>query len=174
MTKGRTVDHRTPLPKRELGPYPLSEDGIASLLARYDFGDSCLRRIILDQEWGPQRSPRAVRLVIDARVVSDDYRWEPVCLDLHDVRQLRIDEVAGTSWVLFSAPQFTHFDGLLQVDLCAERFGHEHPANSKEVFEGAHLVFEAASGYWSALKWWEQSGYAAVAGAAGDGSGGEK
>ncbi|MEU8837323.1 hypothetical protein, partial [Streptomyces sp900116325] len=81
---------------------------------------------------------------------------------------------AGTSWVLFSAPQFTHFDGLLQVDLCSERFGHEHPANTKDVFEGSHLVFEAASGYWSALTWWDQSGYAAVTGAAGDGSGGQK
>ncbi|WP_369199143.1 hypothetical protein [Streptomyces djakartensis] len=96
--------------------------------------------------------------------MSDDYRWEPVCLDLHDVRQLRIDESAGASWVLFSAPQFTHFNGRLQVDLCAERFDHERPADSEEVFDGANLVFEAASGSWSALKWWDQSGATTASG----------
>ncbi|MGW2248868.1 hypothetical protein ACWCXH_01505 [Kitasatospora sp. NPDC001660] len=161
------MDNRPPLPKRALGPYPLDEAGTAALLARYDFGDSCVRRVLVDQEYGPRHAPRVVRLVIDARVVSDDHRWEPVCLDLHDVRQFRVDELVGTSWVLLDQPQFTRFDGLLQVDLCAERFGNEHPANAKDVFDGSHLVFEAASGHWSALEWWEPSGYAAVAGAPG-------
>ncbi|MFE7591261.1 hypothetical protein ACFU6K_17840 [Kitasatospora sp. NPDC057512] len=147
----------TPVPERKLGPYPLDEDGIASLLARYAFGDSCLRRVILDQEYGPRaRRGRVVQLVIDARVVSDELRWEPVCLDLVDVRRFRIDESVGFSWVLYDPPQFTHFDGLLQVDLCAERFDGPPPVSSEEVFEGSELVFAAAGGTWSALHPWAQ------------------
>jgi hypothetical protein len=135
----------------------LDEDGIASLLARYEFGDSCLRRVILDQEYGARAARgRVVRLLIDARVVSDALRWEPVCLDLVDVRRFRIDESVGFSWVLYDPPQFTHFDGLLQVDLCAERFDGPRPASSEEVFEGSELVFAAAGGTWSALHPWSQ------------------
>ncbi|MFE7589532.1 hypothetical protein ACFU6K_09030 [Kitasatospora sp. NPDC057512] len=145
------------VPERRLGPYPLDEDGIASLLTRYEFGDSCLRRVILDQEYGARAvRGRVVRLVIDARVVSDELRWEPVCLDLVDVRRFRIDESVGFSWVLYDPPQFTRFDGLLQVDLCAERFGALRPAGSEEVFEGSALVFEAAGGAWSVLQPWSR------------------
>ncbi|MFE6049219.1 hypothetical protein ACFQ6N_00500 [Kitasatospora sp. NPDC056446] len=147
----------TQVPERKLGPYPLDEDGIASLLTRYEFGDSCLRRVILDQEYGARAvRGRLVRLVIEARVAGDELRWEPVCLDLVDVRRFRIDESVGFSWVLYDPPQFTHFDGLVQVDLCAERFDGPGPASSKEVFEGSELVFEAAGGTWSALHPWGQ------------------
>jgi hypothetical protein len=153
------VDLRPPVPERRLGQHPLTEDGIAALLARYAFHDSCLRRVILDQEYGPQRRRgRAARLVIDARVVSENLRWEPVSLDLLDVRRFRIDENDrfASSWVLYDPPQFTHFDGLLQVDLCAERFGSLRPENAEEVFEGSQLVFAAASGSWSVLHPWDQ------------------
>ncbi|MEV0594087.1 hypothetical protein [Nonomuraea cavernae] len=144
-------------PERRLGPHPLTEDGIAALLARYEFGDSCLRRVILDQEYGPKATRgRVARLMIDARVVSEDFRWEPVLLELLDVRRFRIDESVGFAWVLYSPPQFTHFDGLLQVDLCAERFGSLRPENGEEVFEGSDLVFAAAGGTWSALHSWDQ------------------
>ncbi|MFJ9691869.1 hypothetical protein [Kitasatospora sp. NPDC101183] len=147
----------TPIPGRKLGPYPLNEGGIAALLARYEFGDSCLRRVVLDQEYGARAARgRAVRLVIDARVVSDGLRWEPVCLDLVDVQRFRIDESVGFSWVLYEAPLFTRFDGLLQVDLCAERFDGPRPASSGEVFEGSELVFAAAGGTWSALHPWSK------------------
>ncbi|AUY53021.1 hypothetical protein [Streptomyces sp. CB01881] len=149
------MEPTTAVPERRLGPYPLNEDGIASLLARYEFGDSCLRRVILDQEYGARAARgRLVRLVIDARVVSDELRWEPVCLDLVDVQRFRIDESVAFSWVLYDPPQFTHFDGLLQVDLCAERFGAGRPASAEEVFEGSELVFAAAGGTWSALQPW--------------------
>lgn len=153
------MDLRPPVPERRLGPHPLTEDGIAALLAHYAFHDSCLHRVILDQEYGPQaRRGRVARLVIDARVMSEDLRWEPVSLDLLDVRRFRIDEdeSVGSSWVLYDSPQFTHFDGLLQVDLCAERFGSLRPQNAKEVFEGSNLVFAAAGGTWSALHPWDQ------------------
>ncbi|WP_416875029.1 hypothetical protein [Kitasatospora sp. SC0581] len=151
------MEFTAPVPERRLGPYPLDEDGITSLLTRYGFGDSCLRRVILDQEYGARAvRGRAVRLVIDARVVSDDLRWEPVCLDLVDVRRFRIDESIGFSWVLYDPPQFTHFDGRLQVDLCSERFGALRPASSEEVFEGSALVFEATGGAWSVLQPWSR------------------
>ncbi|MGA5819775.1 hypothetical protein ACPC54_18180 [Kitasatospora sp. NPDC094028] len=149
------VDLRPPLPERVLGPYPLDEEGVAALLDRYAFGDGCLRRIVLDQEFGRQNRGRAVRLVIDARLAHEDLRWEPVCLDLVDVRQFRIDESVGFSWVLYDPPQFTRFDGRLQVDLCAERFGGLSPQNAKEVFDGSELVFSAAGGTWSALHRWD-------------------
>lgn len=150
------MEHDTPVPERTLGPYPLDEDGIASLLSRYAFGDSCLRRLILDQEYGARATRgRLARLVIDARVLDEELRWEPVCLDLVDVRRFRIDESIGFSWVLYDPPQFTHFDGRLQVDLCAERFDGPPPAGSAEVFAGSELVFEAAGGTWSALRPWD-------------------
>jgi hypothetical protein len=154
MTRS-TVDLR-PVPERKLGPHPLTGDGIAALLARYAFGDSCLRRVILDQEFGRQPRGRVVKLVIDARVVSENLRWEPVCLELLDVRRFRIDESAGFAGVLYDSPQFTHFDGLLQVDMCAERFGSLRPENLEEVFDGSDLVFAAADGTWSALHPWDR------------------
>ncbi|MFG2987513.1 hypothetical protein ACGFYQ_40980 [Streptomyces sp. NPDC048258] len=132
----------------------MTEDGIAALLARYEFGDSCVRRVMLDQEFGPQARGRVVRLVIDARVVDEGLRWEPVCLDLFGVERFRIDESGGFAWVLYDPPQFTRFDGVLQVDLCAERFGNLHPRNAQEAFEGSELVFAAAGGSWSALQPW--------------------
>ncbi|MGW6980967.1 hypothetical protein ACWGE1_16180 [Streptomyces sp. NPDC054932] len=88
--------------------------------------------------------------------MSEDLRWEPVSLDLFGVRSFRIDESSGFSWVLYDPPRFTHFDGLLQVDLCAERFGSLRPENTQEVFEGSDLVFAATGGTWSALHPWEQ------------------
>lgn len=81
-------------------------------------------------------------------------RWEPVCLDLIDVKRFRIDEVQGPAGVLFDPPQFTRFDGLMQVDLCAERFGSLRPSNRQEVFEGSECAFEAAEGTWSILEPW--------------------
>ncbi|WP_030722217.1 hypothetical protein [Streptomyces sp. NRRL F-2580] len=132
----------------------MTEDGIAALLARYEFGDSCVRRVMLDQEFGPQARGRVARLVIDARVMDEGLRWEPVCLDLFGVERFRIDESRGFAWALYDPPQFTRFDGLLQVDLCAERFGNPHPRNAQEVFEGSELVFAAADGSWSALQPW--------------------
>ncbi|GLV99063.1 hypothetical protein ACIP46_07190 [Streptomyces lavendulae] len=151
------MDPRPPTPDQRLGPHPLTEEGIAALLARYAFGDSCLRRVVLDQEYGPRAAGgRLARLVIDARVVSEDLRWEPVCLELHHVRRFRIDESAAFSWVLYDPPRFTRFDGLLQVDLCAERFGSLRPETASEVFEGSELVFESAGGTWSALRPWER------------------
>ncbi|MFF4600531.1 hypothetical protein [Amycolatopsis sp. NPDC001370] len=145
------------VPGRRLGPRPLTEDGVAALLDRYAFHDSVLRRVVLDQEFGRYATPpRAARLVIDAMVMSEDLRWEPVSLDLLGVRRFRIDESVTTTWVLYDPPQFTRFDGLLQVDLCAERFGNLHPENAEEVFEGSSLVFEVAGGTWSALNPWGQ------------------
>ncbi|WIX75377.1 hypothetical protein QRX50_28080 [Amycolatopsis carbonis] len=99
--------------------------------------------------------------MIDARVLSEGRRWEelrgePVSLDLLGVRRFRIDENIGGSWVLYDPPQFTRFDGLLQVDLCAERFGNLHPESAEEVFDGSALVFAAAGGTWSALHPWDQ------------------
>ncbi|WP_327305986.1 hypothetical protein OG730_22885 [Streptomyces sp. NBC_01298] len=93
--------------------------------------------------------------MIDARVVDEDLRWEPVRLDLFGVRLFRIDESRGFAWVLCDPPQFTRFDGRLQVGLCAERFDGPPPANEREVFEGSELVFAAAGGSWSALHPWE-------------------
>jgi hypothetical protein len=81
-------------------------------------------------------------------------RWEPVCLDLLDVKRFRIDESQGFAWVLYDPPQFTRFDGLLQVDLCAERFGGLRPRSGQEVFEGSELVFAAVDGTWSVLEPW--------------------
>ncbi|MEV7558960.1 hypothetical protein [Streptomyces sp. NPDC089795] len=147
------MDLSPPVPERRLGPYALDADGIAALLARYEFGDACVRRIGLDQEFGPQ-ARRLARLVIDARVVDDGLRWEPVCLDLVGVLHFRIDESRSFAWVLYDPPQFTFFDGLLQVDLCAERFGSLSPHDAKEVFEGSELVFSANGGTWSALQPW--------------------
>ncbi|MER7750762.1 hypothetical protein [Kitasatospora sp. NPDC097643] len=150
------MDSVPPPPARRLGPYELTDSGIAALLARYEFGDGCLRRVVLDQEYGPQTRGRVVRLVIEAARVTDEVlRWEPVCLDLFDVRQFRIDESVGFSWRLFDQPQFTRFDGRLQVDLCAERFGSLSPSSAAEVFEGSELVFEAAGGSWSVLHPWD-------------------
>ncbi|AWZ08854.1 MULTISPECIES: hypothetical protein [unclassified Streptomyces] len=151
------MDTRAPIPDRRSGPHALTGEGIAALLARYEFGDACLRRVVLDQEYGPRATRgRVARLVIDARVVGEGLRWEPVSLDLLDVRRFRIDESDGFSWVLYDPPQFTRFDGLLQVDLCAERFGSLCPENAEEVFEGSHLVFAATGGTWSALHPWER------------------
>ncbi|RKN06254.1 hypothetical protein D7319_22385 [Streptomyces radicis] len=133
----------------------MTDDGIAALLARYEFGDACVRRVLLDQEFGPRTRGRVVRLVIDARVVNEGLRWEPVCLDLYGVERFRVDESRGFAWVLDVPPRFTRFDGLLQVDLCAERFGGLRPGNAREVFEGSDLVFAATDGGWSALEPWE-------------------
>lgn len=151
------MDLRPATPERKLGPYALTDDGIAALLARYEFGDACLRRLILDQEYGPRAARgRVARIVIDARVPSEGLLWETVSLDLHDVRRFRVDESDGFSWVLYDPPQFTRFDGLLQVDLCAERFGSLRPESAEEVFEGSQLVFAAAGGTWSALHPWDE------------------
>jgi len=145
------------VPSRRLGPYALTDDGIAALLARYEFHDSGIRRVILDQEFGRKPRGRAVRLVIDARVPDEGLRWEPVCLDLVDVKRFRIDESQGSpAGVLFDPPQFTRFDGLMQVDLCAERFGSLRPSSGQEVFEGSELVFEAVEGTWSVLEPWPE------------------
>ena len=153
--KGSTVDLRAPVPSRRLGPYALTDDGIAALLERYEFHDSGIRRVIIDQDFGRKPRGRAVRLVIDAQVADEALRWEPVCLDLADVKRFRIDESQGApAGVLFDPPQFTRFDGLLQVDLCAERFGALRPSSAREVFEGSELVFEAAEGTWSVLELW--------------------
>lgn len=81
-------------------------------------------------------------------------RWEPVCLDLVDVKRFRIDEIHGPAGVLFDPPRFTRFDGLMQVDLCAERFGTLRPSNRQEAFEGSKWVFEAVEGTWSVLEPW--------------------
>ncbi|MCI4084885.1 hypothetical protein MRQ86_32175 [Streptomyces sp. MMS21 TC-5] len=56
--------------------------------------------------------------------------------------------------VLYDPPQFTRFDGLLQVDLCPERFGSLRPGSAREAFEGSELVFAATGGTWSALQPW--------------------
>ncbi|MFJ4188595.1 hypothetical protein [Kitasatospora sp. NPDC089509] len=149
------MDHRAPVPPRRLGPHPLTDDGIAALLARYEFHDAGLRRVVVDQEFGRKPRRPAVRLVIDARLSGEDEHWEPVCLDLADVTQYRIDEIGGSpAGILFDPPQFTRFDGLLQVDLCAERFGTLRPGSRQEVFEGSDLVFEATGGTWSVLEPW--------------------
>ncbi|GGT96769.1 hypothetical protein GCM10010272_47130 [Streptomyces lateritius] len=121
------MDLRPPVPARRLGPYVLTEDGIAALLARYEFGDSCVRRVVLDQEFGPQARGRVARLVIDARVMGEGLRWEPVCLDLFGVERFRIDESRGFAWALYDPPQFTRFDTLLQVDLCARALRQPAP-----------------------------------------------
>lgn len=142
------------VPARSFGPHALTDDGIAALLARYEFGDACVRRIVLDQEFGPRTRGRVARLVIDARVITEGLRWEPVCLDLVGVERFRIDESRGFAWALYDPPRFTRFDGLLQVDLCAERFGALHPRNAREAFEGSELVFAATGGSWSALQAW--------------------
>ncbi|MFC9815692.1 hypothetical protein ACFVJM_26900 [Streptomyces virginiae] len=148
------MDLSPPVPARRLGPHPLTEDGVAALLARYAFGDACVRRVVLDQEFGPKTRGRVARIVIDARVVDEDLRWEPVCLDLAGVERFRIDESRGFAWVLYDPPQFTRFDGLLQVDLCPERFGSLRPGDAREAFEGSELVFAATGGTWSALQPW--------------------
>ncbi len=150
------MDLGAPVPPRRLGPFALTDDGIAALLARYEFHDSGIRRVIVDQDFGPSPQRRAVRLVIDARVVDEALRWEPVCLDLVDVRRFRIDEsgAGAPAGVLFDPPQFTRFDGLMQVDLCAERFGSLRPSNGREVFEDSEWVFEAVEGTWSVLEAW--------------------
>ncbi|MFI8185269.1 hypothetical protein OG539_41980 [Actinacidiphila glaucinigra] len=96
-----------------------------------------------------------MRLVIDARVVDEALRWEPVCLDLIDVKRFRIDETQGApAGVLYHPPQFTRFDGLIQVDLCAERFGGLRPSSRQEVFEGSEWLFEAAEATWTVLEPW--------------------
>ncbi|MFE7412434.1 hypothetical protein [Streptomyces laurentii] len=133
----------------------MTDDGIAALLARYEFHDAGIRRVIIDQEFGREPRGRAVRLVIDAQVRDEGCRWEPVCLDLAGVRRFRIDESLGApAGVLFDAPRFTRFDGLMQVDLCAERFGSLRPRSGQEVFEGSEWVFEAVEGSWSVLEPW--------------------
>lgn len=149
------MDRGTRVPSRRLGPYALTDDGIAALLARYEFHDSGIRRVIVDQHFGRKPRGRAVRLVIDARVLDEGLRWEPVCLDLVDVKRFRIDESQGApAGVLYVPPQFTRFDGLVQVDLCAERFGSLRPSSGQEVFEGSEWVFEAVEGSWSVLEPW--------------------
>ena len=149
------MDLRAPVPSRRLGPYALTDDGIAALLARYEFHDSGIRRVIVDQDFGRRPRGRAVRLVIDALVVGEAQLWEPVCLDLVDVKRFRIDESQGSpAGVLYDPPQFTRFDGLMQVDLCAERFGSLRPRSGQEVFDGSELVFEAVEGTWSVLEPW--------------------
>lgn len=71
------------------------------------------------------------------------------------VKRFRIDESQGSpGGVLYDPPQFTRFDGLMQVDLCAERFGSLRPGSGQEVFEGSELVFEAVEGTWSVLEPW--------------------
>ncbi|OKK09939.1 hypothetical protein AMK16_33295 [Streptomyces sp. CB00455] len=132
----------------------MTDKGIAALLTRYEFHDSVVRRVIIDQHFGRKPRGRAVRLVIDARVVDEAMRWEPVCLDLVDVKRFRIDEIQGPAGVLFDPPRFTRFDGLMQIDLCAERFGSLRPSNRQEVFEGSEWVFEAVEGTWSVLEPW--------------------
>jgi hypothetical protein len=133
----------------------LTDDGIAALLARYEFHDSGIRRVIVDQDFGRKPRGRAVRLVIDARVVDEGLRWEPVCLDLVDVKRFRIDESQGApAGVLYERPQFTRFDGLMQVDLCAERFGGLRPSSRREACEGSEWFFEAVGGTWSVLEPW--------------------
>ncbi|WP_243744627.1 hypothetical protein [Streptomyces hainanensis] len=149
------MDLIAPVPSRRLGPYALTDDGIAALLARYEFHDSGIRRVIVDQDFGWKPRGRAVRLVIDARVVDEALRWEPVCLDLVDVKRFRIDESQGApAGVLYDPPRFTRFNGLMQVDLCAERFGRLRPTSGEEVFEGSEWVFEAVGGTWSVLESW--------------------
>ncbi|MFF7361927.1 hypothetical protein [Streptomyces sp. NPDC008125] len=112
-------------------------------------------RVIVDQDFGPKPRGRAVRLVIDARVLDEALRWEPIGLDLVDVRRFRIDESQeDPAGVLYDPPQFTRFNGLMQVDLGAERFGRLRPTNGQEVFEGSEWVFEAAGGTWSVLESW--------------------
>ncbi|BAU81117.1 hypothetical protein SLA_0162 [Streptomyces laurentii] len=149
------MDLRAPVPSRRLGPYALTDDGIAVLLAHYEFHDAGIRRVIIDQEFGWEPRGRVVRLVIDARVRDEGHRWEPVCLDLAGVRRFRIDESPGApAGVLVDAPRFTRFDGLIQVDLCAERFGSLRPRSGQEVFEGSEWVFEAVEGTWSVLEPW--------------------
>ncbi|MEU3076570.1 hypothetical protein [Streptomyces laurentii] len=133
----------------------MTDDGIAVLLAHYEFHDAGIRRVIIDQEFGWEPRGRVVRLVIDARVRDEGHRWEPVCLDLAGVRRFRIDESPGApAGVLVDAPRFTRFDGLIQVDLCAERFGSLRPRSGQEVFEGSEWVFEAVEGTWSVLEPW--------------------
>ncbi|MFE0642704.1 hypothetical protein ACFW2Y_13970 [Streptomyces sp. NPDC058877] len=133
----------------------MTAEGIAALLARYEFHDAGIRRVIVDQDFGREPRGRVVRLVIDARVVGEALRWEPVCLDLVDVKRFRIDESSGApAGVLYDPPQFTRFDGLMQVDLCAERFGGLPPRSRQEVFEDSEWVFEAAGGTWSVLEPW--------------------
>lgn len=148
------MDLRPSVPEPALGPYALDADGIAGLLARYEFGDACVRRVVLDQEFGPQSRGRIARLVIDARVKDEGLRWELVRLDLAGVEQFRIDESRSFAWVLNDPPRFTRFDGRLQVDLCAERFDGSLPRNAPEVLEGSPLVFSATNGTWSALQPW--------------------
>ncbi|MFH9795013.1 hypothetical protein [Streptomyces virginiae] len=114
------MDLRPPVPARRLGPHPLTEDGVAALLARYEFADACVRRVVLDQEFGPKTRGR----------------------------------VAASPGCSTPPPQFTRFDGLLQVDLCPERFGSLRPGNAREAFEGSELVFAATGGTWSALRPW--------------------
>jgi hypothetical protein len=143
----------TPVPPRTLGPHALTDDGIAALLARYEFHDSVVRQVTVDQDL--RRNPqRYVRLVIEAQLAAEPSRWEPVCLDLVDVRRYRIDESPGPAGVLFDPPQFTRFDGLLQVDLSAERFGGLHPSSADEALKGSWWAFEAAEGSWSVLEPW--------------------
>lgn len=60
----------------------------------------------------------------------------------------------GSCGVLYDPPQFTRFDGLVQVDLCAERFGDLPPSSGQEVFEGSEWVFGAVEGTWSVLGPW--------------------
>lgn len=98
---------RPPVPERSHGLYELNADGIAALLSRYEFGDACVRRVILDQEFGPRTRGRVARLVIDARVAEEGLQREPVCLDLVGVQHFRIDESRYFSWVLQDPPLFT-------------------------------------------------------------------
>ncbi|MFE3790073.1 hypothetical protein [Streptomyces goshikiensis] len=148
------MDFRAQVPPRRLGPFPLTEEGIAALLGRYEFGDSCVRRVVLDQEFGGQSRGRAVRIVIDAQVRGEDNLWETVCLDFEGVSRFRIDESKGFAWVLYDPPMFSRFDDQLYVDFCAEWFDGPGPADAEQVFEWSQLVFAMASGSWSVLQDW--------------------
>lgn len=144
-----------PVPSRRLGPYALFDDGIAALPARYEFHDSGIRRVIIDQDFGRKQRGRAVRPVIDARVVNEALRGEGARVPGPGRREAIPDRrEPGGAGVLYERPQFTRFDGLMQVDLSAERFGGLRPSSGQEVFEGSEWIFEAVEGTWSVLEPW--------------------
>ncbi|MYV99227.1 hypothetical protein, partial [Streptomyces sp. SID3343] len=150
------MDFGAPIPPRRLGPFALTEEGIAALLGRYEFGDSCVRRVVLDQEFGPRTRGRAARVVLDVQLRRKDACWETVCLDFEGVSRFRIDESDGFSWVLFDPPMFSRFDDdTLYVDFCAEYFDGPRPTDAEQVFEWSKLVFAVKSGSWSVLADWQ-------------------
>ncbi len=149
------MDLRAQVPPRRLGPFPLTDEGITALLDRYEFGDSCVRRVVFDQEFGVRSRGRAARIVIDAQVRDGANRWETVCLDFEGVSRFRIDESTGFSWVLSDQPMFSRFKDQLHVDFCAEYFDGPRPARADQVFEWSKLVFAMANGSWSVLEDWD-------------------